>query len=1073
MKRVFHHPPRPERPTIWRSLAELENSPGFETVLRREFPRGADVYEDSGLTKRDFVKLLGASMSLAGIGLAGCRRPDAYVVPFNKGVEWTIPGKFLFYATAMPLRQGAMPLIVSTVDGRPTKIEGNPLHPFSNGGTDAFAQASILDLYDPNRSRTIKENGVEARPEALDNLLKGLSASADGVAFLVERNNSPTRDRLRAELEGKFPGMIWCEYEPLGNTLAQGAVSASFGQGVRLLPNFQQADVIVALDSEFLNQSDKGVGFAHGFFQRRSPDQKGAPMNRLYVVENHYTGTGGLADHRYRCKASLIGEFTRQLGSHLSASTGDSGLASILQACPKMDATFDEAWLSACANDLLASRGRSIVFVGEQQPVWVQILGHAINQALGNIGATILGAATDEKPTGSIGDLKAAIEAGSLQTLFVLGGNPAYHAPSDLNFSDLLGKVSQSVRLGLFEDETSKLCRWHVPAAHYLEMWSDVRAYDGSYSVVQPMILPLWNGVSELEILAQLAGRPKPQGPALIQETFAQTFNADPEKWNSVLRVGFAPGSEWPAAPLSFSGDQAAAPIRDIKPLAEGIELVFLQSNSVDDGRYANNSWLQETPDFETKVTWDNVALVSPATAEKLGIRANNFGPIYQVAEQLGNNIDFDVVADLIEIKSPGGTSVTAAAYVAPGHAEDSISLALGYGRSGVSALFEGVGFNAYPLRSTDAERFLTGVQVKVTKERYPLAQTQEHRSMEGRDLFREGTLERYQHDPKFAQTMGMDSHIPPNISLYSHPQLTANEQWGMTVDLNTCFGCNACVVACQAENNVPVVGKEQVRRNRDMAWIRIDRYFAGEPEDPEMLAQAMLCQHCENAPCETVCPVNATVHSEDGLNLMAYNRCIGTRYCSNNCPWKVRRFNYFDYNQRPLDQLYAGPVARKGMADSLQMAKNPNVTVRMRGVMEKCTFCIQRIEEAKIARLVEAGPRNKNDVPIREFKTACQQACPSDSLVFGNIRNLQSPVSRTRQSDRGYVMLKYLNTLPRVSYLARIKNPNSKMPDASRVGMANGEPHGHGGEDHDVNEHDANGHGTGDRHEAEEPTHP
>ncbi len=657
MKRVFHHPPRPKRPRIWRSLAELENSPGFETVLRREFPRGADVYEDSGLTKRDFMKLLGASMSLAGIGLAGCRRPEAYVVPFNKGVEWTIPGKFLFYATAMPLRQGAMPLIVSTVDGRPTKIEGNPLHPFSNGGTDAFAQASILDLYDPNRSKTIKENGVEARSEAFDNLLKSLSTSPEGMAFLVERKNSPTRDRLRAELEGKFPGMIWCEYEPLGTTLAQEAVSAGFGQGIRLLPNFQQANVIVALDSEFLNQSDKGVGFAHGFFQRRSPDQKGTPMNRLYVVENHYTGTGGLADHRYRCKASLIGEFTRQLASHVSASTGDSGLASMVEASPKTDASFDEAWLSACANDLLANRGRSIVFVGEQQPVWVQILGYAINQALGNIGATIMGAATDEKPTGSISDLKGAIEAGSVKTLFVLGGNPAYNAPSDLNFSGLLEKVPQSVRLGFFEDETSKLCRWHVPAAHYLEMWSDVRAYDGTYSVVQPMILPLWNGVSELEILAQLAGRPKPQGPALVQETFAQMFNADPEKWNSVLRVGFAPGSEWPAAPLSFSGGQATAAIKDIKPLAEGIELVFLQSNSVDDGRYANNSWLQETPDFETKVTWDNVALVSPATAEKLGIRANNFGPIYQVAEQMGNNIDFDVIADLIEIKSPTGAS--------------------------------------------------------------------------------------------------------------------------------------------------------------------------------------------------------------------------------------------------------------------------------------------------------------------------------------------------------------------------------------------------------------------------------
>jgi MoCo/4Fe-4S cofactor protein with predicted Tat translocation signal len=1069
MKRVFHHPQRPKRPRIWRSLAELENSPGFETVLQREFPRGADVYEDSGLTKRDFMKLLGASMALAGIGVTGCRRPEAYLVPFNKGVEWTIPGKFLFYATAMPLRQGAMPLIVSTVDGRPTKIEGNPLHPFSNGGTDAFAQASILDLYDPNRSKAIKENGVEARPEAWDNLLKSLSTSAEGMAFLVERKNSPTRDRLREELEGKFPGMIWCEYEPLGTSLAQEAISASFGQGVRLLPNFERADVILALDSEFLNQSDKGVGFAHGFFGRRGPDQKDAAMNRLYVVENHYTGTGGLADHRYRCKASLIGEFTRQLASHVSASGDDSALASILEACPKTAATFDEAWLSACADDLLANRGRSIVFVGEQQPVWVQILGHAINHALGNSGATIMGLAADEKPSASLGDLAAAIEGGSVKTLFVLGGNPAYNAPSDLNFSDLVRKVSQSVRLGLFEDETSKLCRWHVPAAHYLEAWSDVRAYDGTYSVVQPMILPLWNGVSELEILAQLAGRPKPQGPALIQETFAQAFDTDPERWNAVLRVGFAPGSEWPAATLSFSGSPPGAR-DDVKPMAEGIELVFLQSTSVDDGRYANNSWLQETPDLESKVTWDNVALVSPATAEKLGIRANNFGPIYQVAEQMGNNIDFDVVADLIEIKSPAGASVVAAAYVAPGHADDSISLALGYGRSGVSALFEGVGFNAYPLRSSDAQRFLTGVQVKVTKGGYPLAQTQEHRSMEGRDLFREGTLERYQHDPKFAQTMGMDSHIPPNISLYSHPQLTGREQWGMTVDLNSCFGCNACVVACQAENNVPVVGKEQVRRNRDMSWIRIDRYFAGEPNDPEMLTQTMLCQHCENAPCETVCPVNATVHSDDGLNLMAYNRCIGTRYCSNNCPWKVRRFNYFDYNQRPLDHLYAGPLARKGMADSLKMAKNPNVTVRMRGVMEKCTFCIQRIEEAKIARLVEAGPRNKNDVPVREFKTACQQACPSDSLVFGNIREAQSPVSQTRQSDRAYVMLKYLNTQPRVSYLARIKNPNSKMPDASRVGMANGAPH-HGAEEPGVDEHEAKEHDPGDRHEPEEPT--
>ena len=1031
---------------MWRSLAELENSAGFETVLRREFPRGADVYDDGGLTKRDFMKLLGASMTLAGIGLTGCRRPEAYLVPFNKGVEWTIPGKFLYYATAMPLRQGAMPLIVSTVDGRPIKIEGNPLHPFSNGGTDAFAQASVLDLYDPNRSKTIKLEGAEVGAAAFDNFLKKLNESgAAGMAFLVERRNSPTRDRLRLELEAKYPGMIWCEYEPLGPQEADKAVAACFSPGLRLVPKFQRADVILALDSEFLDGSDKGVGFAQGFFPRRNPDQKGAPMNRLYVVENHYTGTGGLADHRYRCKASLIGEFTRQLASKIATSTGDPGLASVIGACPKTDAAFDDAWLSECANDLSANPGRSIVIVGEQQPAWVQILGIAINQALGNIGATILGTDTREKPASSISDLAAAMKAGTVKTLFVLGGNPAYNAPADLDFRTLLKNVPQSVRLGLFEDETSKLCRWHVPEAHYLEAWADVCAFDGTYSIVQPMILPLWNGVSEMEILAQLAGQPKPEGPSLVKETFTQRFKANDEKWNSVLRVGFAPGSEWPETFLSFSATQAAAAIKDAKPVAGGLELVFLQSTSVDDGRYANNSWLQETPDFETKVTWDNVALVSPATAKKLGIRANNFGPIYQVAEKLGNDIDFDIVADVIEIKS-GGASVVAAAFVAPGHADDSISLALGYGRTDVTALLENVGFDAYPLRSTTGSRFLPGVEVKVTGKTYPLAQTQEHRSMEGRDLFREGTLERYEHDPKFAQTMGMDGHIPPNISLYSHPQLTSKEQWGMTVDLNSCFGCNACVVACQAENNVPVVGKEQVRKNRDMAWIRIDRYFAGDPEDPEMLAQAVMCQHCENAPCETVCPVNATVHSEDGLNLMAYNRCIGTRYCANNCPWKVRRFNYFDYNQRSLEHLYLGPLGKKGMADSLKMSKNPNVTVRMRGVMEKCTFCIQRIEEAKIARLVEAGPRNKYQVPISEFKTACQQACPSDALVFGNIRDRESRVSRLRQADRAYVMLKYLNTEPRVSYLARIKNPNSKMPGANKVGMANGVPHGQGG---------------------------
>ncbi len=1099
MKRDLNHPPLPEKSTLWRSMSELEKTPGFEDLLLREFPRGADVYQDSGLNKRDFMKLMGASMALAGVGgMTGCRRPEAYLVPFTKGSEWTIPGKFLYYSSALPIREGAIPLVVSTVDGRPTKIEGNPLHPSSNGATDAFAQASILDLYDPHRSKQITKSGAPATFEDFSAYLAELVAGKPGnLAFLVERKNSPTRDLLRQTLETSYPGMIWSEYEPLGNEEERAALNASFGEGVRLVPKFERADVILALDSDFLSPSDRGVGYASGFYPRRNPDQKGAPMNRLYVVENHFTTTGGMSDHRLRCKASEIGEAVRRIAERVSNAVPGGSLAALAGASPKSQAAFDNQWLDVCADDLIAHAGRCIVTVGSQQPAWVQSLVFGINEALGNLGSTILAANTGERPAASISELASAINDGKVGTLFIFGGNPVYNAPADLGFADLLAKVPDVIRLGIFEDETSKLSKWQVPAAHYLESWGDVRTFDGTYSSVQPMILPLWNGISELEILALLAGRPKPDGPELVRETFAQLTGASflpkatepaapsaipitsalpvfsseaaSQSWNDFLRTGFLPESAFPLAKPSFDASGVASLIQASVPSTSGLELVFLQSSSVDDGRYANNSWLLETPDFETKVTWDNVALLSPATAEKLGVSPNNFSWIYKVAEKMGNDIDFDIVADVLEL-SVGGKSIRAAVLVAPGHADDSISIALGYGRTGVSALMENVGFNAYPLRDSSSLRFRTGVDAKVTAEKYPLARTQEAKSMYGRDLVREGTLARYEKEPKFPQTMGMDGHIPPNLSLYSNPTLTSPEQWGMTVDLNTCIGCNACVVACQAENNVPVVGKDQVRKNRDMAWIRIDRYFAGDPANPEMLAQAIMCQHCENAPCETVCPVNATVHSEDGLNLMAYNRCIGTRYCANNCPWKVRRFNYFDYNQRPIEKLYWGPLAKKGMADSLKLSKNPNVTVRMRGVMEKCTFCIQRIEEAKIGRLVEAGPRNKNEFPISEFKVACQQACPSDSIVFGDIKNPNHRVSRLRASERGYTMFKYVNANPRVTYLARIKNPNPLMPGADLVGMANGVPHDSHADHGSSETHDAHT-ATGNDHGAENPS--
>jgi molybdopterin-containing oxidoreductase family iron-sulfur binding subunit len=1052
MKRNFHHPKPEKNPRIWRSLRELENDPQFEKHLQQEFPRGADLYQDSGLSKRDFIKLMGASIALAGVGLTGCRRPDAFLVPFTKGVEYTIPGKFLYYATSMPARYGAVPLIATTSDGRPTKLEGNPLHPFSNGGTDSFAQAEILNLYDPHRSKEITEKGQASSADAFDAFVKSVaSGNGQGLAILAEPVSSPTRNRLRADLQAKFPDLLWAEYDPLAATPAEAAAEASFGPNVRLVPNFSRADIILAIDSDFLNPIETGIGYAQGFAARRNPDQKGAPMNRLYVVENHYTVTGGMADHRLRLKVSDMGEFARQLGLVLAKASGNANLAAVANAVPASQASFDPKWVEECAADLAKNGGRSIVVAGPLTPTPVQVLVNAINSALGNIGATIAAVKTDAPAAASIGDLAKAIDAGKVKALFILGGNPAHSAPAELGFAKLLEKVADTVHLGLFEDETAKVCRWHVPAAHFLEAWGDVRTFDGTYTSVQPMILPLWGGRSELEILNALNGAPAPVGPALVQATFTQVAKStDPAAWNAFLRDGFQPNTAFAPVQASFNATAAANLAKSATTKSDGLELVFLQSPSVDDGRYANNSWLLETPDFVTKVTWDNAILVSPATALKLGIKANNFNILGDISEKLGNDVNYDLVADIVEI-SDGTTTIEAAAIVAPGHADNSLSIALGYGRKEVSALMDGVGFNAYPLRRSNCMRTLGGVTCKVTDRDYPIAQTQEHKSMEGRDLVREGTIERYEKDHTFAQTMGMDSHIPPNISLYTHPELTSKEQWGMTVDLNTCTGCNACVVACQAENNVPVVGKDQVRKNRDMAWIRLDRYFAGEAEDPEMLTQAVMCQHCENAPCETVCPVNATVHSEDGLNLMAYNRCIGTRYCANNCPWKVRRFNYFDYNQRPIDELYWGPLAKKGMADSLKMAKNPNVTVRMRGVMEKCTFCIQRIEEAKISRLVEAGPTPASETPIANFKVACQQSCPNDSIVFGNVADPNSPVSRLRKDDRAYVMFKYLNVAPRVSYLARIRNPNPQMPGADQVGMANGAGH-HGahGEGHD-----------------------
>ena len=1023
MKKIFQHPARDLKPTLWRSQGERENSAAFTENLAREFTPGATGSdgEDKNLSRRDFVRLMGAATALTGVGLTGCRRPEAHLVPFVKSAEWTIPGKFLYYASSMPTPSGAVPLTVTTSDGRPTKIEGNPLHPTSNGSTDVFAQASILGLYDPNRSKEITHNSGKVSRADLDTLIAKIRATAgtnggEGLAIVVGKENSPTVDRLRAELASQFPKLLWVQDEAIQTN--DTAFDSLLGTGLRPAYDFGKADVILSLGSDFLNPSESGLGFAKGFAKRRDPKNSVGTMNRLYVVENHFSLTGGMADHRLRVRASEIGDFTAALAKVIATKSGNTNLASLAAAYPASGVSFDPAWVNGVADDLISAKGKGVVIAGAGQSPAVQALAFGINNALGNLGSTINAVQTTAKPASTLADLSKVMGSGAVNTLFILEGNPVLTAPAELNFPNLLARVSETLHLSQFVDETSKVTQWQVPAAHYLERWGDARSIDGTICSVQQMILPLWNGISSLEILAALAGE-KVDGPSVVRTTFvAASKDGSDVAWNTFLRNGFANGTAWPMSQPSFDTSAALSMVQLAPKLdAKDFEVVFLRSSSVDDGRNANNSWLQETPDYITKLVWDNAALISPADARMLGIKDGDWLKI-----------------------TAGDHSIEAAAIIAPGHVDKSLSIARGYGRKGVSHVMEKVGFDAYPLRDSSNLCFRTGVKVQpLRKESYIFARTQEYNNMEGRNLARVGTLATFQKQPEFASEM--DGELPNPVSIYPNPPLTSDLQWGLSVDLNSCIGCNACIVACQAENNIPVVGKDQVRRGRDMSWIRIDRWFASadqKEENLEMIPMAVMCQQCESAPCEAVCPANATVHNEEGLNLMAYNRCIGTRYCANNCPWKVRRFNWFDYNERPLDALYYGPLAPKGMADSLKMSKNPNVSVRMRGVMEKCTFCVQRIEEAKISRSVKAGASDVTKTPLPVFKSACQQACPSESIVFGNINDPKSAVSRAKADPRTYSSLAYLNTRPRVTYMARVRNPNPAMPGADLVGAAN-----------------------------------
>lgn len=980
----------------WRSLDQLADTAEFREFVLKTYPASMSELLDGAIDRRKFLTLMAASLSLAG--LTGCRRPSIKILPYAKKQENVIAGLPTYYATALPRPNGSVPILVETHEGRPTKIEGHPNHPQTQGAADAWAQASVLDLYDPDRSRTVVFGGLPSTIETLVDLLatksKSLAATGgEGFRILAEPSDAPSILLLQSHLKRTLPHASWHTYTPIDNANAVEAGSRAFGTPVKPQYKFHDASVVVAVDCDFLGAGDGDIAQIRGFAKARSTEA----MNRLYVVEPHFTLTGAMADHRLRLPASSAHGYLFALAKSL----GVMGTEQSTWTPPG-----DLKWIDEVAADLLSKPGQSLVVVGHRQPVAVHALAYSINAKLGNIGKTVAFSPTENsEPAGSIQSLADDLKAGKVTTLVILGGNPAYDAPAELGLGELIGKAETVIRLGLHVDETSELAKWHVPQAHPLESWGDCRASDGSLLAIQPQIEPLFDGMTAIELVARISGYKTHSAYEVVREAFKSfTANDDFETaWRRFLHDGFLEGSGTKPQEVTLSPTPLVLP-DPLPPLsAQNLELVYQRDSSLDDGRFANNGWMQECPDPVTKLVWDNAAALSPKTADAMGIKDG----------------------DMLKL-TLNGRSVEIAALRMPGQAEFTVAVPLGYGRKVTGRVGRHVGFDAYPLRTSRSPGFATGLTIAKTGKTHKLVRTQDHHTMEGRDIVREVSLEDLV--GKAEEWSKHRSEIEERGALYPQPEFTGEHQWGMAIDLNSCIGCNACMVACQAENNIPIVGKDEVALGREMHWIRNDRYFSGEEDDPGMVHQPVACVQCENAPCEVVCPVNATVHSLDGLNLQVYNRCVGTRYCANNCPYKVRRFNFFNYNERPLDQLRLGPFAEKGMPETLQMQKNPDVTVRIRGVMEKCTYCVQRVERAKIGVKVAAADSVPGKIPDGTITPACAQTCPAQAIVFGDISDPKSRVSQLKANQRDYALLGELNTKPRTTYGARLKNPNPKM---------------------------------------------
>jgi MoCo/4Fe-4S cofactor protein with predicted Tat translocation signal len=970
----------------WRSLDELASTPEFRDLLDREFPQQAIGWsddEDRVEGRRNFLKLMGASMALAGLS-ACTRQPTEHIMPYVRQPEELIPGRPLFYATAMTLSGVANGLLAESHEGRPTKVEGNPEHPATLGACDIYSQASVLQLYDPERSQSLLYNGEirgwgDFRGTLRSMLGPQRATGGAGIRILTETVSSPTMASQLTDIQKLYPQAKWHQWEPAGAHSARAGATQAFGAPVNTYYNLANAKVVVSLDSDFLAAGPGSLRYARQFAARRRVRGNQTEMNRLYVVEPMPTPTGSKADHRLPLRAGDIEEFSWALATGIGAANG-----------PRQGENNDiYKWVGAIARDLQNNKGACLVIPGEHQPPIVHALAHVMNASLGNVGKTVFYTdpieANPVDQLASLQDLVKDLDAGVVELLLIIGGNPVFTAPVEMGMRDRIQKARLRAHLSLFDDETSQVCQWHLPEAHYLETWGDTRTFDGTATIQQPLIQPLYGGRSGYQLLQMFTEQPELSPYDIVKGYWAtQHKGTDFETWwRRAVHDGVVADTAAPARTPAVRG-AALATMAQPRRLGGKLEVIFRPDPSIYDGRFANNGWLQELPKPITKLTWDNAAILSPATAHRLGVKTE----------------------DMVELTYEG-RSLHAPVWVQPGHVDGTVTLHLGYGRTRAGRTGTGFGFNPYGLRMGKALWQDVGLDAKKISGSYLFAQTQQDQVLDTRrHIIHAADIEEYRKNP---DSVHEGAEVPPR-TLTMYPEWKyEGYAWGMAIDMTSCTGCSACVIGCVAENNIPVVGKDQVRRSRMMHWLRVDTYYNGDVNHPAMYNQPVPCMHCETAPCELVCPVQATTHSSEGLNDMVYNRCVGTRYCSNNCPYKVRRFNFYLYSD------YETP--------SLKLLHNPDVTVRSRGVMEKCTYCVQRINAAKI-------DAEKQDRPVRdgEIQTACQAACPTEAIVFGNLNDPNSRVSQMKADKLNYALLADLNTRPRTTYLAELRNPNGEI---------------------------------------------